>query len=248
MGVGVLAGLMGLALVDSTSIGTLVLPLVLLVAPRVHVGRFVAYLGTVAVFYAAVGLALVAGAGRLVEVGAALGEVRALRWAELALGVALLVVGVCGDPRRWFGRRRRRSADPSSDPTSAGGARAGRWQERLVGPDAGYRVAVAVGLLAALVEVASMLPFLAAVGIITAADLTAPATVAVVLGYVLVMVLPALVLLAGRVLLGARLQAPLERLAAWIGRHAGGAGWWAAAIVGLVLVQDARLALGIGAG
>ena len=93
-----------------------------------------------------------------------------------------------------------------------------------------------------------MLPFLAAVGIITAADLAAPATVAVVLGYVAVMVLPALVLLTARVLLGERLQSPLERLAAWIGRHARGAGWWVAAIVGLVLVQDARLALGIGVG
>jgi len=232
---GVLLGLVGLALVDSTSIGTLVLPVLLLLAPRVHVGRFLAYLGTVAAFYAVVGLALVAGAGWLLEAGADLGEVRALRWGELVLGAALLAVGVLGDPRRWFGR---------APAEREGGSRAGRWRARLLGAEATYGAVVAVGLLAALVEVGSMLPFLAAVGLITAADLPAAAEVAVVLGYVGVMVLPALLLLGGRLLLGDRVQGSLDRLSGWMERHAGGAGLWAAAIVGLVLLQDARLALG----
>lgn len=235
MGIGILLGLVGLALVDSTSIGTLVLPVLLLLAPRPHVGRFLAYLGTVAGFYAVVGLALVAGAARLLEVGAVLGDLRALRWAELVLGAALLAVGVLGDPRGWFGRARAARPDRS---------RTGRWRERLSGEEATYGAVVTVGLLAALVEVGSMLPFLAGVGLITSAGLPPPAVVLVVLGYVLVMVLPALVLLAGRLLLGRRVQGPLDRLAGWMDRHAGGAGLWAAAIVGLLLLQDARLALG----
>ncbi|GAA4681801.1 GAP family protein [Nocardioides nanhaiensis] len=235
MGFGILLGLVGLALVDSTSIGTLVLPVLLLLAPRVHVGRFLAYLGTVAGFYAVVGLALVAGAGWLLDTGAALGEVRALRWAELALGAALLAVGVLGDPRGWFGR---------APAARARGARTGRLRARLVGAEATYGAVVGVGLLAALVEVGSMLPFLAAVGLITAADLPAAGVVAVVLGYVTVMVLPALALLGGRLLLGDRLQGPLDRVAGWMDRHAGGAGLWAAAIVGLLLLQDASVALG----
>lgn len=237
MAIGVVLGLVGLALVDSTSIGTLLLPVLLLIAPRVHVGRFLAYLGTVAAFYAVVGLALVAGAGWLLDVGSTLGDLRALRWAELVLGAALLAIGVLGDPRRWFGR-----ATPERPDTS----RTGRWREHLVGQEATYGAVVTVGLLAALVEVGSMLPFLAAVGLITAADLPAPGVVVVVLGYVLVMVLPALLLLGGRLLLGRRVQAVLDRLAGWMDRHAGGAGLWAAAIVGLVLLQDARLALGWG--
>ncbi|GAA1923993.1 GAP family protein [Nocardioides hwasunensis] len=230
-----LLGLAGLALVDSTSIGTLVLPIVLLLAPRVHVGRFLVYLATVAGFYALVGLGLVTGAGWLLDSGAGLGEVRALRWAELVIGGTLLVLGIFGDPRGWFGRAR--AAAPS---------RAGRWHERLVGPHASYRVVVGVGLLAALVEVGSMLPFLAGVGIISSADLPFAGEVVVVAAYVVVMVLPALVLLGARLLAGRRLDTPLARLSGWIDRHLGNAGYWAAAIVGLLLLQDARVALGLG--
>lgn len=237
MGTLALLGLAGLALVDSTSIGTLVLPLVLVLAPRVHVGRFLVYLGTVAGFYALVGIGLVAGAGWLLDVGAGLGEVRALRWAELVLGAALLVLGIGGDPRRWFGRA------PAA--REGGASRVGRWRERLVGPEASYAAVAGVGLLAALVEVGSMLPFLAAVGIVSSADLSLVGEVAVVLAYTLVMVLPALLLLSVRLVAGHRLDAPLSRLSRWFDRHAGNAGLWAAAIIGLLLVNDAQVALGL---
>lgn len=232
-----LLGLAGLALVDSTSIGTFVVPLVLVLAPRVHVGRFLVYLGTVAGFYALVGIGLVAGAGWLLDVGAGLGEVRALRWAELVLGGALLVLGVAGDPRGWFGRTRT---------APEGASRVGRWRERLVGPEASYAAVAGVGLLAALVEVGSMLPFLAAVGIVSSADLPLAGEVVVVVAYTLVMVLPALLLLTVRLVAGHRLDAPLSRLSRWFDRHAGNAGLWAAAIIGLLLLNDARVALGLG--
>ncbi|MDO9378197.1 MAG: GAP family protein [Nocardioidaceae bacterium] len=236
MGIAAVAGLVGLALVDSTSIGTLVLPLLMLLSPRVHVGRFVAYLATVAGFYAAVGLALVAGAGWLVDVASGLAENRPLRQAQLVVGVAMLAVGIFGDPRRWFGRRPPPRADAAPD-------RASRWRDRLVGPDATYAAVMGVGLLAALVEVASMLPFLAAVGIITAADLPVVAWVPVVLAYTLVMVLPALVLLGVRLALGSRLERPLARLSGWLTRQSGNALYWALAIVGILLAQDASSAL-----
>ena len=57
-----LAGLAGLALVDSTSFGTLVLPLMMLLAPQVRTRNLVVYLATIAAFYFAVGVALLAGA------------------------------------------------------------------------------------------------------------------------------------------------------------------------------------------
>lgn len=232
-----LLGLVGLALVDSTSIGTLVLPVLMLLSPRVHVGRYLAYLATVALVYAAAGLALVAGAGALVEVVSGLGEVRALRWVELVAGGALLAIGVLGDPRRWFGR---------AGPTAAPVRRRSGWRDRLLGGEASYAAVVGVGLLAALVELGSMLPFLAAVGIIATAGLSGLAQVAVVLGYVLVMVLPALLLLGARLALGDRLGRRLERLSAWLDRSTSGAAYWAMAIIGLVLLQDARVALGLG--
>ena len=56
-----LAGLAGLALVDSTSFGTLVLPLMMLLAPQVRTRNLVVYLLTIAVFYFGVGVALLAG-------------------------------------------------------------------------------------------------------------------------------------------------------------------------------------------
>lgn len=236
MGTIALLGLVGLALVDSTSIGTLVVPLVLVLAPRVHVGRFLVYLGTVAGFYALVGIGLVAGAGWLLDVGPGLGEVRALRWAELVLGGALLVLGIAGDPRGWFGR---------STAAREGASRVGRWRERLVGPEASYAAVAGVGLLAALVEVGSMLPFLAAVGIVSSADLSLTGEVVVVVAYTLVMVLPALLLLTVRLVAGHRLDAPLSRLSRWFDRHAGNAGLWAAAIIGLLLLHDAGVALGL---
>lgn len=237
MGTIALLGLAGLALVDSTSIGTLVLPLVLVMAPRVHVGRFLVYVATVAGFYALVGVGLVSGAGWLLDVGAGLGEVRALRWAELALGGALLALGIAGDPRRWFGR---------TPVVREGPSRQVRWRERLVGPEASYAAVMGVGLLAALVEVGSMLPFLAAVGIVSSADLSSAGEVVVVVAYTLVMVLPALSLLVVRLLVGHRLAAPLARVSRWLDRHAGNAGLWAAAIIGLLLLHDAVVALGLG--
>lgn len=239
MSVAALLGLAGLALVDSTSVGTLVLPVVLLLAPRVHVGRFLAFLATVGLFYGLIGLGLVSGAGWLLDAGARLGEVRWLRWIELALGGSLLALGIFGDPRRWLGRSRRAGADSA--------ARSRRWRERLTGPEASYGVVVGVGLLAALLEVGSMLPFLAGVGIISSADLTVAGEAATVAAYVLVMVLPAMLLLGARLLAGRRVEAPLARLSAWMDRHSGNAGYWAAVIVGVVLLQDARVALGLGA-
>lgn len=236
MALATVAALVGLALVDSTSIGTLVLPLVLLLAPRPDVRRYLAFLATVGGFYALVGIGLVLGASAVAGLVRDAGDLDPLRWAQLVLGVALLAVGVLGDPRRWFGRRPAPSAD-------AGTSRTATWRSRLTGPGASYRVVVAVGLGAALVEVASMLPFLAAVGIITAADLAPGVSALVVLGYALVMVAPALLLLALRLALGDRVEAPLARLSAWLDRHTAGATYWVLAIVGLLLAGDAAQAL-----
>lgn len=228
-----LLGLVGLALVDSTSIGTLVLPLLLLLGPRVHVGRYLVLVGTVAGFYAVVGIALVLGGGALVS-AVDVGDALWLRWAQLAVGVVLLAAGVAGDKAlaRW---RRSRGAPPRD--------RAGSWASRLAGEQAAYGTVVAVGLGAALVEVASMLPFLAAAGIITAADLPAPVAAALVVGYAAVMVTPALALLGGRLLLGRRLEGPLGRFSAWLSRATEAAVYWVLAIVGLLLAGDAYGAL-----
>lgn len=60
-----MAGLAGLALVDSTSIGTLIIPIFLMLSNRPALGRrALVYLTTVACFYFVIGVALVLGCCR----------------------------------------------------------------------------------------------------------------------------------------------------------------------------------------
>src|SRR5690606_2493583 len=74
-GAPLLLSLAVLALVDSLSIGTLLIPVFLLVSPgRVRVGRVLLYLTTIAVFYLAVGLLFLWG---LVNVADAAAEILA---------------------------------------------------------------------------------------------------------------------------------------------------------------------------
>ncbi|WP_447644261.1 GAP family protein [Nocardioides zeae] len=240
-----LAALAGLALVDSTSLGTLVLPLLLLLAPRVDVRRYAAYLAVVGGLYAALGVALVLGAGALRDVVLDLGDVTWLRWVQLVVGVVLLAAGAVGDKVLAWWRRRPGHAERASGGPREGADRAGTWAERLVGPDASYRAVVGVALAAVLVEVASMLPFLAAVGLITAADLPVVGTVGIVAAYAVVMVAPALLLLGVRLALRDRVEAPLARLAAWLRRVTDGAVYWVLAVVGLLVAGDAAGALGL---
>nr|WP_244632849.1 hypothetical protein [Aeromicrobium sp. CFBP 8757] len=65
MTVALLGTLVVLALVDSTSFGTLLIPIWLMLAPgRLRPGRIVVFLATVAGFYLVLGLLLVAGVAR----------------------------------------------------------------------------------------------------------------------------------------------------------------------------------------
>ncbi|RYJ05279.1 MAG: hypothetical protein EON52_12390, partial [Actinomycetales bacterium] len=78
-----LSTLLVLALVDSTSIGTLVVPIWLLLSPAgARVGRMAAYLGTVALFYLGVGLLLLAGVDVFSDLAGGLAEQRWLRWVQ----------------------------------------------------------------------------------------------------------------------------------------------------------------------
>lgn len=66
MSIVLLLSLVGLALIDSTSIGTLFIPIWLLLSPvGVRAGRLAGYLATIAGFYFVVGLVLVLGDSRL---------------------------------------------------------------------------------------------------------------------------------------------------------------------------------------
>lgn len=228
-----LAGsLVVLALVDSTSFGTLLVPLWLLAAPgRVQGGRVLLFLATVTVTYLLVGVALVTGAGAVAGTLDGLAASPAVAWAQLALGVGLLLAGIF-TPRR----------------KGSGSGRAARWRERALGAGtssggapqrSGPGGVITLSVTAVALELPTMLPYLAATGLITAADLGRVRGALVLAGYCLVMVAPALVLLAARVLARRWVEPVLARLARWVERGSRDTLAWVVAIVGFLLARDA---------
>lgn len=221
--------LAGLALLDSTSFGTLLIPIWLMLQQgRVRGGRLLIYLGTVAGFYFGVGLLLVATAGALVDsVAAVLADVpeRPLRIGQLAAGVALFA---------WSYRLEERANRAGGRP-----GRIQRWRERSMTGTGGYRGLMGLALLAALVEVATMLPYLGAVGVLVAADLGWVTTAAVLAAYCVVMCLPALVLAAGRLLAHEWVDPGLHRLNGWLTRNSGKMLGWTVGGLGVLVGLNA---------
>ncbi|WP_125778334.1 GAP family protein [Antribacter gilvus] len=234
-----------LALVDSTSFGTLLIPVWLLMAPgRPRAGRLLVYLGTVAVFYLAVGIAVMFGAGFVLDrFGDALESPTAYA-VQLVLGVALFVLSFRFDRKRSEARRARQEAEGKQ-------GRLSRWRERALGADGGPASGSALPLMglalgAVSLEVATMLPYLAAIGMLATSSLAPATSVAVLAGYCVVMVLPALLLLAGRLAVARAVDPLLRRLDAWLTRNAEEMTGWVLGILGALLVLDAVGNLGLG--
>lgn len=264
--------LAGLALVDSTSFGTLLIPLWLMLAPgRLRATRVLAFLGTVGAYYLVLGLALLAGADRLATALDDVLRTPAAAWAQLALGVALFALSF------RIGRAPQRSDDavpsvgavpsatvpsgpvsseavpPTADDDGAAAVasavrpgRAARWRARAMGGDgSSVRALVALALAAAAAETATMLPYLSAIGLLTASDLE-PANAALVLvGYCGLMLAPAVAILGARLLADARVRPALARLEAWMSRHAASTTSWVVGIVGFLLARDALTRTGV---
>ncbi|GAA1148539.1 GAP family protein [Ornithinicoccus hortensis] len=227
-----LAGtLLVLALVDSTSFGTLLIPIWFLLAPgRVPVGRMLVFLGTVAAFYLGVGVALLFGMGALLDQLNGLTENPVFLRAQLVLGVGLLVWSFfIGKPRK------------DADGTRAPG-RLTRWRERALGQQGtrtGLGGLVTLALAAAMVEVATMLPYLGAIGLLGTSGLSVPEQVGALAVYCLVMVLPALVLLAGRLVAHRLVDPLLQRIARWMEKSGGEMTAWIVGILGFLIARDA---------
>lgn len=216
------ATLAALALVDSTSFGTLLIPMWLMLAPgRPAVRRILLFLGTVAAFYLVVGVGLIAGAGLVGEhLGGALESPVAYR-VQLLVGAALLV---------WSFRLGR---------GGRGSGRMTRWRDRLTRAEGGYGPVIALALTAALLEVATMLPYLGATALIGRSELAPAVQVGVLAVYCLVMLVPALVLLALRVVAASLVEPVLTRVSGWMERSSGETTAWIVGIVGFLIARDA---------
>lgn len=231
-----LLGLVALALADSTSIGTLIIPLWLLLRPGWRSQLILIYLATITAFYLLVGLVLMAGLRTaLPTVIAVLGHPTA-RWVQLVLGVGLFAFSFWIGPKA--AARRAAKAGRAAETTP-------RWQQRLDRAAATPTGMMTLALSAGLLEVATMLPYLAAIAIIASFGLSALGSAVTLAGYTLLMALPALVLMIARLGAGQRVNRALDRLGAWLGRRTGSSVSWIVGIIGVLLVWDAVGRLGL---
>lgn len=227
-----------LALIDSTSFGTLLIPIWLMLAPgRVRVARILVFLLTIGAFYFGVGLAILFGAEALVRQYRDSFTSRPAQVVAFVVGAALLA---------WSFILERQAKRQKAEGTQAG--RLTTFRKRAVGVEAeggGLLSLVALALVAGLVEVASMLPYLGAIGALTASGITWPVSGLVLAGYCAVMVLPAVVLLILRVIAVRGVTPLLERIDAWMSRNAADTLSWVVGIIGVVvMVNTAPAAFG----
>jgi hypothetical protein len=229
MDLSLLGSLTALALIDSTSFGTLLIPIWLLMHPgRVRPGRVLAFLGTVAAFYLTIGLALALGADAVLPQLSRFLDARPVQWAQLVTGVALFF---------WSFRLDRRNRPANGD------GRLARWRQRALADGPGAGPVVGLALTAAAVEVTTMLPYLAAIGLLSTSALPAAQVTVTMAGYCLVMIVPALVLLGVRLTAGEHVTPLLARMSDWIARSNALA--WIVGIVGFLLARDAAVRLGL---
>lgn len=218
MSLELLGSLVALALVDSTSFGTLLIPVLLVLANRRVVWRsMIVYLGTVVVFYFLLGVGLVVGLDAALATLDRMVSDRTTHLLELGLGVGLFIASFFVD-RLGRGRDRR---------------------SRLSGVTESPRAMVILALSATAVEAASMFPYLAAIGLLTTANVSRLEAAPILFGYCLVMILPAVVLLALAGMIGERVWARLERFGTWMERSTAGALGWIVGIVGFFIAADA---------
>ena len=229
-----LATLGVLALVDSLSIGTLLIPVFFLIAPRLRAGRMLVYLLTIAGFYFVVGVLLLAGASVLFGTFRGVLESTVGQWLQLAIGAILLIIAIAMPTK----------PKPVAEGEQPKPGRLARWRDHaLSSPNPLAVMGIAIG--AGLIELATMVPYLGAIGLLSGSELDAGGRVILLLAYCGVMIAPALVLLVVRVIARPLVEPPLRRLAAWL-EHTGAENTaWILGIVGFLLARAAASELGL---
>jgi hypothetical protein len=235
-----LAGALGaLALVDSTSIGTLVLPIWLMLQPgRLRAARISVFLLVVAAFYWLIGLALLAGA---VTFGDSLiSFVRSDQGAWVRLGVGIVLVIAAFSIRGKKEAVARQEARKRGEDAPRG--RLDRWRNKAM-TDGRARASLAalavLAILAASAEVPTMVPYLAAIGMLGTADLAGSVQAGVLAAYCLGVIAPAALLLVARTVAGTRLDRALVRIGDFLEREAAETIGWLIGIAGFLLATRA---------
>lgn len=244
LSLGTLGLLAVLALIDSTSFGTLLIPVWLLLVPgRIRGGRIVLFLSTVAGFYFFVGLLLATGATLFLDAFEGFLSSTPVLLLQLVIGAVLLGIGVTMEPWTRAGKEKK-AAERTAREAVRGPGRMARMRARATDGTAPAGAVMGLALTAAAIEVASMLPYLAAIGTLVAADLALLGNVAVLAAYCVVMVLPALALLGLRLALHDRLSPVLHRVEGWMRSNSREMISWVVGIVGLYVAVGALQQLG----
>ncbi len=210
--------LIGLALVDSLSIGTLVIPVALMVKwGSVRRSALTAYLGTVAIVYFGLGIAILLGLSGIGAQFEDISQSRVFAWVTLVLGVVLAGFGIFGpNPVK---------PSPGEVPERV----AKSYSSSLAGM-------IALGLGASLAEAATMLPYIAAMGIVGSFEAPFVVKAGVVALYCALMVMPAIGFALCADLVGKRFFGRMQRMLPKLQYETKITLLWVAAIVGIILI------------
>lgn len=242
----IIAPLIILALIDATSIGTLLIPLWLLLRQgnRRKTGRILSYLAVLGTFYLVVGLLVLGGASALLDPLIATDVTwdrhPAPRWVALLAGAAMLVWALAQRPAAHKAAKQvPATVGPGAHPVQQEPAPGPNhtWSKRMSTALSSRSGVIALAFLAGLLELPTMLPYLGAVGILSTSKLTWAASAAALTGYCLVMLAPALLLLLLSTVAGRRLDALLKSVERLATKASGDALWWVVGIAGFLLMR-----------
>ena len=210
--------LVGLALLDSLSTGTLVIPLIFLAQPKVQLRSLTLYCFTLALFYFVLGSLILLG----IETSTwnhTFDTSSGRYWIQLTLGIILFGYGIFG-------------SDPDSHVSES------KWRarlEKITRP----RLAIFIALLAGILEAATMLPYLAALGMLNTWESSLYLKIIIVMGYCGIMFVPALALMMLRCFAASWIVPRLDVLVSHATRNADSAVLWVAAIIGFLMAAHA---------
>ncbi|PQZ91649.1 hypothetical protein CQ018_13525 [Arthrobacter sp. MYb227] len=244
---GLLLSLGILALIDSTSIGTLVIPIWLVLRARdgAALRSAVFYLMVLAGFYLTIGLLILMGASWLDAffTGEIL-EIPALRWALLVLGLCMFIGSFA------MNRKPKQAIQQTVTATSPAGSGTtinvpsptppaqGRWGSRLDKAMGTKRGVALLGITAGLLELPTMLPYLGAIGLLASSGKPVSIQVSLLVLYALVMIVPALVVIGARAVAGQRLSKLFDKLSDWLAKASGETLAWVVGIMGFLLLRS----------
>jgi cytochrome c biogenesis protein CcdA len=210
---GIVAAVLGLAVLDMLSPAVISVTIYLMLArPRRSVLLLSIYLGTVAVSYFALGVLLLLGLGAIIPTV----DPAVLRWVQAGLGVALFAAS-------WFIPDRKSEPEPTSAQNRA-------FTVRSV---------VLLGLGTWLFEFYTAVPYFGAISIMTAARLDPSAWLLLLAAYVVIMILPGIVLYLAGVVLRERLRERLEHWQRRLDSSSRNTLRWILGIVGVLVFLDA---------